>query len=269
MAQAGSVGQTERRFIFNNIAELYDRARPGYPAPLIDDIIALSGIPPTGRILEIGCGPGKATVYFAQRGFEMLCLEPGAELARVARRKLEPHGKVRVVESTFESWPLEPRAFDLIICAQAFHWLAPDVRFVKTAAALREGGTLAVFGNSVACRPSPMRDALDEVYRTHAPELARREYGSWHGDVGTVIQAFRESNRFQPVRWLRYSWSVDYTPQTYVELLRTHSDHQALPSAQLETLASAVERAIEAQGGRITIPYETHLYAARRTSAGL
>ena len=45
-----------RRTIFDRVAEDYDRVRPGYPEPLIRDIISLSGIPRNGRILEIGWG---------------------------------------------------------------------------------------------------------------------------------------------------------------------------------------------------------------------
>ena len=59
----------ERRKTFDEVAELYDRHRPGYPEQLVDDVVWLSGIPPRGRIIEIGCGPGKATVPFARRGW--------------------------------------------------------------------------------------------------------------------------------------------------------------------------------------------------------
>jgi SAM-dependent methyltransferase len=254
----------ERRFIFNRVAELYDRARPDYPDLLFEDVITLSGIPPGGRILEIGCGTGKATVPFASRGFQMLCLEPGAELARLARAKVAGHPHVGFLPCTFEAWPLEAQSFDLVICAQAFHWIAPDVRFVKANAALRPGGALAVFGNSVLCRRSSIRDALDEVYRRHAPELARSPLASWHADTKTVMGAFDESHAFQPVRWLRYPWSITYTTKAYLDLLRTHSDHQSLPTEQLDKLLTGVGQAIDSHGGHIDVPYETHLFIARR-----
>jgi ubiquinone/menaquinone biosynthesis C-methylase UbiE len=48
------------RAIFDEAALLYDEVRPGYPEELFDDIVALSGIPSGGRILEIGCGTGQA-----------------------------------------------------------------------------------------------------------------------------------------------------------------------------------------------------------------
>jgi SAM-dependent methyltransferase len=257
-------GARERRFIFNEVADLYERARPGYPDQLIDDVVTLSGIAPTGRILEIGAGTGKATEAFAPCGFEMVCLEPGVAMASFLRAKVSAFPRVRVLSSTFEDWPLEAGAFDLVISAQAFHWVAPEVRFIKSAAVLSNGGTLAIFGNSVLCKGSPLRDALDDAYQRHAPELGRTPLASWHADARSVIKSFDDSGRFQAVRWLKYPWSIEYTTEAYLVLLQTHSDHQILPPDRLEPLLTAVGQVIEEHGGTINIPYETHLYVARR-----
>ncbi len=56
------------RATFDRAALLYDEARPGYPEALFDDVVSLSRLPPGGRILEIGCGTGQATLPFACRG---------------------------------------------------------------------------------------------------------------------------------------------------------------------------------------------------------
>jgi hypothetical protein len=50
-----------RRSAFEEVADLYDEVRPGYPDELIADALSLSQIPADGRILEIGCDPGNAT----------------------------------------------------------------------------------------------------------------------------------------------------------------------------------------------------------------
>jgi hypothetical protein len=54
--------QNRLRTTFDGAALLYDQVRPGYPEELFDDMVALSGLPPGGRVLEIGCGTGQATV---------------------------------------------------------------------------------------------------------------------------------------------------------------------------------------------------------------
>ena len=69
--------------LFNDVAELYDRARPGYPSEIIDAIVERSGIPERGRILEIGCGTGQITLPFAERGYTIVAIEPGDRTAAV------------------------------------------------------------------------------------------------------------------------------------------------------------------------------------------
>src|SRR5262249_27615202 len=73
---------------FDANAELYDAARPSYPEERVDEVVLRSGIPPGGRILEIGAGTGKATLSFARRGYAILALEPGGNMAAVLRRSV-------------------------------------------------------------------------------------------------------------------------------------------------------------------------------------
>jgi len=47
----------------------------GVSASPDSDILNLSGLPPDGKILEIGCGPGNATVSFARLGYSILGIE--------------------------------------------------------------------------------------------------------------------------------------------------------------------------------------------------
>ncbi len=76
----------EQRLVFGEVAETYDRARPGYPDVVVDDIVARAPQTEGMRLLEVGCGTGKATVPFAARGFDLVALEPSEEMAAVARR---------------------------------------------------------------------------------------------------------------------------------------------------------------------------------------
>src|SRR5215210_6779159 len=128
------------RTTFDEAASLYDEVRPGYPEELFDEVVSLSGIPAGGRILEIGCGTGQATVPFARRGYRILCIELGENMAAVARRNLEGYPQTKVLTGAFEEWPLQDEAFDVAISATAFHWLNPATAYPKVAGALRDGG---------------------------------------------------------------------------------------------------------------------------------
>ena len=257
----------ERRFTFDEVAELYDKHRPGYPSALFDDLISLARLKPRSRLLEIGCGTGKATLPLAQRGHSLVCLEPGSDLARVATRHLPPDANVEILPATFEDWPLETEAFDLVFSAQAFHWVPPEISFPKAAAALKPGGALAVFGNAVLPTSSPLRDAIDDVYCHHAPSLPGPLATRWYAQGGAVESLFEASGCFGRPRVRRYPRTRRYSASEYSALLETHSDHRTLPPNTRETLLAEVRCAIEAHGGSLEIAYETSLYLAAQAAA--
>lgn len=257
---------TERRNTFDEVPELYNRNRPRYPDALFDDLVSLAGIDPGARILEIGCGTGQATIPLLQRGFLVLCLEPGPAMARFARAKLTRFPHATVLESNFEEWQVERGSFSLVVSAQAFHWVAADIRFKKAADALGAFGALAVIGNAVVLERSPLRTEIDAVYARHAPTLVGPPATRWYSEDGPVPELFATSGYFGPVSRRRYPWSRVYSPSEYCDLLRTHSDHRLLPEDRLDSLLAALSNVIQAHGGSIEVAYDAHLYIARRAA---
>jgi len=122
--------------------QLCDRARPGYPDALSDDLGGLAQIGPGARVAEVGPGTGQATVTLAAGGAHVVAIEPGAGLADLLRRKVEG-SSVEVLTSTFEDWRLPRTGFDTLAAFTSWHWLDPSARAAKAARALRTGGTLA------------------------------------------------------------------------------------------------------------------------------
>ena len=111
----------EQRFAFNEVAEIYAKARADYPEALFDDIVAAAGLTSADRILELGCGTDKATGGFGRTGCRILALDPGAELIRVARENLAAVSNIAFITSTFEAWPPELASFKLVLAAQSLH----------------------------------------------------------------------------------------------------------------------------------------------------
>src|SRR4051794_8829959 len=102
------------RTTFDAAADQYQTARPDYPTELFDDLLSVTGLQPPARLLEIGCGPGKATVPMAERGFAITAVELGPDLAHAARANLARFPDVDVINADFERWPPPPdRSFDL------------------------------------------------------------------------------------------------------------------------------------------------------------
>jgi SAM-dependent methyltransferase len=258
------------RNTFDEVALLYDRVRPGYPDALYGDIAQLSGVGPGGRVLEIGCGTGQATVPLARRGYRILAVELGENLAAVARYNLRDYPEARVVTGAFEAWPLEEGAFDLVVSATAFHWLDPTVAFPKVARALMPGGSIALFWNfhvhSGADRG--FFNMAQEVYQREAPELWREEdHPLPKADEvpETVRREIEETRLFGPVTVRRYPWEATYDAATYIAVLDTYSGHRSLDARKRERLFRGIAEMIDTRfGGRIVKGYLAMLYLANR-----
>src|SRR5215831_11424622 len=82
--------------VFDEVPDLYDRVRPGYPGELFADLIAITGVDERSSILEVGCGTGQATRSLAALGMSVTAVERGAALAALARRLLDDLRNVEI-----------------------------------------------------------------------------------------------------------------------------------------------------------------------------
>lgn len=255
-----------RRLVFGEVAGLYDRARPGYPASLIDDLVTWAQ--PGNRALEIGAGTGKATRLLVARGVSVLAIEPSAEMAAYARVATEPLGNVEIVESDFERWQPDGATFPLAYAAQAWHWVDQESGYGHARGALAPGGYLVAFWNRFAWGDSELRRALSEVYRRTVPELPPD--GPTHPDNPGVAgadeswaQAIAATDGLSDPSERTYEWSLQYTAREYVGLLGTMSEMRLLGDADRQALLDAVGETIECHGDQLMMPMATHAAIAR------
>ncbi|MEV6962072.1 class I SAM-dependent methyltransferase [Streptomyces sp. NPDC051207] len=241
---------------FDEDADLYDRARPGYPPELYDDLADLAGARPGSRVLEVGCGTGQATVPLAERGCRITAVEAGPRMAEVARRHLAGAAEVEVVTADFETWPLPQEPFDVVLAATAFHWIDPAVRMTKAADALRPGGALAVV------RSQHVRGGTEEFfvevqrcYERFDPDTppGLRPPAATAVDGSDHAEEVARSDRFGATVFRRYEQDLTYTTPEYLDLLRTYSGHRALPEAARNGLLACIAGLIDGRyGGRVT-----------------
>ena len=240
------------RKTFGSVAELYDRARPTYPAVIFDDLAELAGLEPGSRVLEIGPGTGKATAELAQRDWAVTGVELSAELAEVARRNV-PEAEIAVAD--FESWEPAEGGFDAVVAFAAFHWIAPDLRYAKPVRLLRPGGALAVVHGHHVLPPDGDRffaEAQDDYDAAmprpdNAPPLPLdRIVDEWRAE-------FEVSGAFERVESRHHLQPLVYTADEYVDLLGTFSDHVAQPAEEREELFGRLHARISSRpGGTVT-----------------
>ena len=241
------MSNTELKTTFNTAPTLYEDVRPGYPAELIQDVLDLSGRNDHSRILEVGCGTGKATRPFAEGGYELVCLDIGADLIAVAKEKLREFPNVSFVERAFEEWESD-RKFDLIISATAFHWVDPKVRYLKASKMLKSKGFLAVFSNQHIRK--------DEGFFAESQSLYDKYYAPMTTNHPTHATNFPGVEAFQdPIKRV-YPWTQTYSSEQYIKLLGTYSGHIALPDENKRLLFEGITNLIETKyNGQITKHY--------------
>jgi SAM-dependent methyltransferase len=249
----------ERRTTFDSATDLYEQARPAYPAQLFDDLVELAGLEAGDRLLEIGCATGKATRPLLERGFSIVCVELGAQLAERARHNLEGL-PAEIHVAPFEEWEGAPEAFALVFAATAWHWLDPTTRYERAHRLLHDRGHLAFWSALHAFPPDrdPFFDEIQEVY----DEIGLSSPVEWPPPTPEQIPDDRDeieaSGLFDHVEVRRYVWERLYTADEYVALLSTFSNHIALEPARREYLFSEIRRRI---AGRREPGVRRHWYA--------
>jgi SAM-dependent methyltransferase len=225
----------EQRFASDEIANIYKTAGPDYPEALIEDVVAYADLKPNDDILEVGCGTGQATKSFAKRNFSVLAIDPGPEMLRGARESLADFNNVRFLEIPFEAWPAKQGEFRLIVAAQSWHWVSPEMRFVRAAEALSPEGSLAVFGHVPVGLPDPLLAQFKEIYLRHAGQWGRPPE-AWYLPDGPFKGWFDQSKLFGPVAHKGYPWKWRHTTSSCIAFLRTKSEHRMLESAKREDM---------------------------------
>ncbi|WP_078311857.1 MULTISPECIES: class I SAM-dependent methyltransferase [unclassified Mycobacterium] len=217
---------------FGGSADAYDRHRPRYPQPLIDELVSGGQT----RALDVGAGTGIAAAQLAAAGAEVLAVEPDARMARVAAGK-----GIAVEVATFEDWRPAGRMFDLVLFAQSFHWVEPAAALPKVLTVLRPGGRLALVWNRIV-PTTPTQDELDTVYADFMDTTRRPSIDT----EDTVSPALEKSGYH--VRHSHFLERRRFSTRAYLDMVFTYSNHLTLDAPARAVLRSRLEEKIGDDG---------------------
>jgi len=247
---------------FGLAADQYDLIRPGYPDDLVTDVLAHCGGAGVTAV-EAGAGTGKATRSFAAQGLRIAAVEPDPAMAGILAASCAGYPGVTVVVNGFESYvPAAPCG--LLFSAQAWHWMDPEVRWERAAAALAPGGSLALFWNLDRIIDQQVQGRITAVHRDLTPDI---EWDIEPVSDDGLMDRWPATDlaglaTFTGLQARLFRWERDLTRQQYLDYLATHSAYLVLDEPVRAELFARISDVLP---GQVLLAEDTILYLARRT----
>jgi SAM-dependent methyltransferase len=245
----------------------YHSVRPPYPEWVFDTLVERCGLSDGKPVFEIGAGTGTATRRLLDLGARpLIAVEPDPSLAAYLHKN-NGDAALHVMVSTFEEAVLNESAFDLGVCATAFHWLEEDFALAKIARLLRPGGWWAmvwnVFGDS--SRPDPFHEATKMLLDAPRSPSAGTRGIPFALDSTARVHALRRTDAFDMIEHRHSAWLLELDLEQTVTLYATFSEINARQDRQ--TVLAELERiARDEFHGRVIRNMMTSLYVARRST---
>jgi len=167
--------------IYRGSAAHYRSGRPAYSPQLEAVLTREAGLDGTGRLLDVGCGPGVLTVRLAHLFGQAVGLDPDAEMLAEGCRAAEDQGitNIRWVQGVAENLPaVAPAPYRLVTFGLSFHW-TDEQRVAETVYDMLEpGGALALIAHTVTGRPRPPDPGVPAIPHDEIKALVEKYHGS-------------------------------------------------------------------------------------------
>lgn len=208
---------------FSGLSETYAKHRPTYPPDAIDFIVQHCHWGPGNLIVDVGCGTGISSRLLAERGFNVLGLEPNADMRQKAEQTpTAPGARPPVYRSdAAEAIGLADEQAAGIVSAQAFHWFATPNVLAEFHRVLMPGGWVVLIWNE-RDDADPFTKAFSEVIRTSNEAYRTESMRQQSADVFMSNDLFetKERNCFHHSQSMNESemlgraFSSSYAPKT-------------------------------------------------------
>jgi len=197
--------------LYRGSAPYYHRGRAPYAPGLADRITETLSLDGTGRLLDVGCGPGIVTLPLAPRFREAVGLDPDAAMLAEAERRAGAMGlaNTRWIQARAEELPLDLGTFRVATFAQSFHWMDRPRVAATVSTMLEHGGSLLHINNVEHTQSDPMRlpfpgppyAAIQNLVGQYLGPVRRAGQGVLrHGTPGGEAAIFRQAGFSGPQR---------------------------------------------------------------------
>lgn len=249
---------------FDSAAADYDKTRPMYVKEIYEDIFNYKPINQDSHVLEIGMGTGKAAQPILDTHCHFVGIEPGENLAALAKEKFQKYTNFSLYNQTLQDYICADNSFDLVYSATAFHWIPEEYGYRRVYNLLKSGGVFARFAYHAGADKKRRRltDEMQEIYRKY---MYQENPPTEFSDTDAKKLADKTlAYGFVDTKHMLYHTTKDFTAAEYISLLRTYPDHMKLKSVTREKLFEGISHAIMNNGGTMTVYYTIDLELARK-----
>jgi ubiquinone/menaquinone biosynthesis C-methylase UbiE len=244
---------------FSKVSKLYDSARPSYPAKLVNDIFRKAKINNKSKILDIGCGPGTATQLFAKKNCQIIGIDIGKSLISIAKKKALKNCNISYRTTSFEKSRFKPENFNLIYSAQAWHWIDPNIAYVKAHELLESGGHLALFWKNEEFEKNKFMRKVSNLFVKHCGKKNRKPVA-----IKKAEKELKKCKLFHPYEKKEYLVKIKFARKKFSDMIHTYSWVIALSGKNKENFETEFSKLLEKQNKNFTIPYKYTLLIAKK-----
>lgn len=249
---------------FDSAALDYDKSRPAYIKEIYEDILHYKPINSDSNILEIGVGTGKASQPILNTQCHFIGIEPGEQLADLARNRYKAYKNFSLFNQTFQDFASTDKSFDLIYAATAFHWLPEAYGYNRVFNLLKPGGAFARFAYHAGHDQGriALTDEIQKLYQKYM--RSENQPAEFSNSDAQKLAEKALAYGFVDIKHMLYHTTKDFTADEYITLLRTYPDHMKIEAADRKKLFEGIHSAVNNYGGIMTVYYTMDLELARK-----
>ena len=235
---------------FASAADVYERARPSYPAEAVAWLVDRTEIGPGSTVLDVGAGTGKLTRLLLASGARVVAVEPIEEMRALVE-------DAEAVEGTAEELPFTDASADVVTVAQAFHWFDAERALAEIHRVLRPGGYLVLVWNSRDL-DDPLQRAVEDLLGPLRASVPAQQESRWR-------EAVTGSGLFEAPESREFTYAQQFTADDLCGRVASTSFVAAMPPVERDELLARVRGLVHGRPEPFRFPYKTEVHVVPRT----
>jgi SAM-dependent methyltransferase len=198
--------------LYAGSAGYYAVGRVGYPTALADALASELALDGSGRLLDVGCGPGNSTLLLAPWFRQATGVDADRDMLAEAEQRAAQAGigNVQWLQLRAEELPAGLGRYRVVSFAQSFHWM-DQLPVARTALGMLEEGGVCVHVHAnthegVATdaelpRPEPPHASIKELVERYLGPISRNRKGLlWADKANREEEVYRAAGFSGPHR---------------------------------------------------------------------